>query len=727
MVNSILDEKKHLEETQIIIDNEIKAQINSEEKVKKDATKLSFEDRLRGTHLNLNAELYNIGDRINKLELSKKNPYFGRIDYKKSNENQASQIYIGKHSISHNNKHIVYDWRSPICGLYYDSEIGPVSYEAKTGTQFGELLLKRQIIIKDGKLISAVDSSFGTDDELLIPYLNENTDNKMKTIIASIQKEQNAIIRAKNDNMIIQGVAGSGKTSVALHRIAYLLYTMSDKLNSNNFLIIGPNDYFLNYISSVLPELDTTPIEQKTLLKIMNEYIDTNLTLNIEKLSSNKATQEMQKNISHFKSSSEYKELIEQYIRRCLSGNEIIKEDFKLDGKTVFSKEMIRDRLLDDNATHFDYDRTYRYLKKLFKEEKEKIYDSLNEEYRQMYTTLAKDNPLRKEYIRKSEELEKTVKKQGEKELDKYLKSIKKSCLHLYVEFISKLDTFDTSLSENEIKLLQKETLKNIRKKQISFEDITALIYTNYLFTNKKLNYNNIIIDEAQDYSEFTYQTLNNVFENAKFNIYGDIAQAIYPYRSIASWESLNQNAFENKCSILELSKSYRTTIEITENANNILKALNLNNATPVIRHGKNIKFIDTNCNHESKEEIINKWIKEGYQTIAIICKDEPEASKVQKELMNNGINSRYISNKDDKYIGNVFVLTVESSKGLEFDCTIINDASENIYNIDSNIDMHLLYVANTRALHEQVIMYSRNITKPFKQEINNKVLRKTK
>lgn len=727
-MSKILDEEnKYLDYVEKVIESELKKSFCDTEKLKNDSIKLSFEDRLRGTHFNLNSQLFNIGEKIDKLEKAKNCPYFGRINFQSLGSNKMLPIYIGKSAITDNNNLVVYDWRSSICSLYYDSEIGPVSYNSSSGIQNGNLLLKRQIIIKDGHLINVIDSNLVTDDELLLPYLNANVDNKMKTIISSIQKEQNFIIRLNNQDIIVQGVAGSGKSSVALHRIAYLIYAMKDQIKSNDFLVIGPNDYFLNYISSVLPELESKPVEQKTLLELMNDYLNTNLSLSEEVLL-NSPKQQMQKNISLFKGSFEYCNLLDVFFKRCIDGNEIVTDDFKIDGKVVFSANMIRERLFGDDKKHFYFDRTRKYYKALFKEKKEEIYTELNEEYRSVYINLPMDDPVRKEYVKKSTELKKQVKQQGAKLLDKYFKSINKSCLALYVSFISELDQVETSLNKEEMMMLQKDTLKSIRKKQIPSEDIPALLYLNYRLTNKKMDYKNIVIDEAQDYSIFTYYVLKKIFANAKFNIYGDLAQAIYPYKGIGSWEELNKCVFDNKCTLLELSKSYRTTTEITETANSVLNALGLHYANPVIRHGSEVDYSDINDNPEIKVNKIKEWIDLGYQKIAIICKNELESKEEQSKLLNMGINSQYISGKDEKFTNGVFVLSVASAKGLEFDCTIINNASANIYDINNDVDMHLLYVALTRALHEQIVIYDKNITKPLEDKIKkNKVLKKYK
>ncbi len=726
MEQILVTEKKYLDFVEKVIEEEIKKGLEKENAMKKESTSLSFEDRLRGTHFNLNSQLFNVGENIAQLERAKNSPYFGRIDYQNEFSQQPVPIYVGRTAISQGNTLVVYDWRSPICGLYYDSEIGPVSYSSPNGIQNGNLVLKRQILIKNAKLLNAVDSNLVTNDELLLPYLNVNADSRMKTIIASIQKEQNAIIRAENNNMIVQGVAGSGKTSVALHRIAYLMYNLGSSAKSNKFLVIGPNDYFLNYVSSVLPELETTPVEQKTLIELMNFYVGTDLTLEEEPVFTKRDKQELYRKISSFKGSSEYRHLLDKFIQNCLNGNGIVSDDFKIDDKVIFSREEIRRRLVGDVGRRFDYNSTYKYYKTLFREKKEDIYDALNEKYRSVYISLPKGDPKRNEYMQKSEELRKKVKDQGEKLLEKYFKSINKSCLSLYVSFISELSNSATSLLPDELRVLQKETLKSIRKKHLPFEDIPSLLYLNYCLTGKQLNYTNVVIDEAQDYGVFTFSVLRNIFRQAKFNIYGDIAQSIYPYRSVGSWDELNRVVFDNECQFLELSKSYRTTIEITEAANNILTTMGLSDAQPVIRHGTTVGYDDISADSKFKSKKINEWLDVGYQTIAVICKEDEEAQRVQKELADDGIISRYISKNDDQYTTGVFVLSVASAKGLEFDCTIINDASSTVYDANSDTDMHLLYVASTRALHEQVVLYNKDITKPFKGEVQKpKVLTK--
>ena len=278
--------------------------------------------------------------------------------------------------------------------------------------------------------------------------------------------------------------------------------------------------------------------------------------------------------------------------------------------------------------------------------------------------------------------------------------------------FISSLDEVNTGLSIDEVTWLQKKTLLSLRKKQVSFEDLPALMHINYVLGKNQIKYKHIVVDEAQDYGLFHFDVLKEITPcNSTYSIYGDLAQAIYSYRSIKSWDQLNEFIFDDKFQILNLNKSYRTTIEITNNANKVLNYMDLGSANPVIRHGSEVLYSDICDDVNYKINIVKEWIKKGYKTVAIICKTEEEAKKVNLELLNYGIDNKYISSKDDKYEGGVFVLTSVSAKGLEFDAVVINDASSNVYNCDSDVDMHLLYVACTRALHEQVILYNGELT----------------
>lgn len=660
--------------------------------------------------------------RLRRLELVENNPYFGRIDFSSDDNHHLDKVYIGKTNISGGfNKQAVTDWRTPICSLYYESDVGNASYEAPSGKITGDLQLKRQIIIKNGKLIDVLDTNTVSNDELLQPYLSINADNKMKTIIASIQKEQNRIIRRPiTDNIIVQGVAGSGKTSVAMHRIAYLIYSLNESVKSNNFLVIGPNKCFLDYISSILPELETEPVEQNTYLDLVNYFLNDKISLKDDLVIDNKLKNNEQiKKIQYYKSSLEYKNSLSKFMDFYLESG-IVSEGIKISDEEIYSVDEIKSRLFSSINSKPNFKKTADYFVNDFKYNMEQIYTKLNERYRICYLNLPKDDPKRIEAIEKSSELSNLIKKKGVQIIRDYFKKINIKTLDIYKLFVDNIKQFDDNLNSDEILELQNYTLRSAKQKKLSFDDLPALLYIDTILNGGNLQYKHVIIDEAQDYGLFHFDALKQKFPNSTFSVFGDLAQSIYSYRSIDNWESVISSIFEDKCYLLNLNKSYRTTIEITNNANKVLNQMNLSEAEPVIRHGAEITFSKDNskdCGYKINR--IKEWLEKGYKTIAIICKNDKEALSVYKTLISKGIDVKHITSKENDYSGGLVVLTSALSKGLEFDAVMINDASDNIYSSSSITDMHLLYVACTRPLHELNVIYTKNITDVFNNYSN--------
>jgi len=658
--------------------------------------------------------------KLRKLELSEKKPYFGRIDFLSDGSNNVAKIYIGKTTIhGKNNEIVTTDWRTPICSLYYDSDLGRASYEAPSGLVHGDLKLKRQIVIENGELVDVLDTSLVSNDELLQPYLSVNADNKMKTIIASIQKEQNEIIRRPiSENIIVQGVAGSGKTSVALHRIAYLVFNLEKKINSSQFLVIGPNQYFLNYISSILPELETEPVEQQTYMNLINELTNEKLTLDTQNTLFNQTKEkEEYKKIQAFKTSLEYKKTLDYFMQDYLSKG-IVLEGFKIDGEEIYSADEIKRNLFSGINSFPNFESACRYFVGNFRNYTDEIYSKLNQKYREIYTSnLSKDDPVRKEAVAKSTALNNLVKNDGVKLLRNYFKKLQLGPLNTYKLFIANLGSYTSELTDTELLKLQKSTLQTLKKRKVTFEDLPSLLHINNLLCGCNQKYNHIVIDEAQDYGLFHFDALKETFPSSTFSIYGDLAQSIYSYRGIKDWESVASEIFGNNCSILNLNKSYRTTIEITNNANKVLRQMDLTEAEPVIRHGGEISFEDFAKSDDYKIAKINDWLNKGYQTIAVICKTDKEAENTYNSLSKYGIDITHIKASDVDYNGGVFVLTSALSKGLEFDAVIINDASNKVYDENNMDDMHLLYVTETRALHELDVLYDKTLCPVFSNE----------
>ena len=630
-------------------------------------------------------------EKIRLMEKSLNKPYFARLDFKRDGESDIEELYIGKVGvIDEKNNNIIIDWRAPVSSMYYDSNIGDASYKAPEGICTGKLLLKRQYEIENKQLKSYQDVDTVSNDELLKPYLEASVDNRLKNIVSTIQHEQNRIIREPvNKNLIIQGVAGSGKTTVALHRIAYLVYNNRENIKPEQYLIIGPNKFFVNYISGVLPDLDVEDVKQLTYDELCSEILQENITLideDVKLLKSIKNEKEL--TYQKIKVSMQFKKALDKYIK------EIKESIIPIYGVRINEKEIISNEFI------------------------KQIYNSFEEldEYDNIKTRLMRTNLFFEKYI--DENIEQ-YREYSEKELKKALKTYFNKLIpkipKIYQNFLSNLDKY-LEISED-IKEQVKINIINLKNKKFEFEDLSSLIYL-----KAKINgideygkYKQIVIDEAQDYGEFTFFSLKFILKNAAFSIFGDLAQSIYQYRSIENWESVLNNTFRNQGDIQYLLKSYRTTTEIMDSANNITKYIKLNTAKPVIRHGKKVSFIKYKEKNEQIsliKRILEQYKTQNYKTIAIICKNEEEAQELYIKLEMNDIKN--ITLNDTEYNGGICIITSYLAKGLEFDGVIISNSGEEEYDSNKMIDMKLLYVAMTRPLHELTILYKNDITKPL-------------
>lgn len=574
--------------------------------------------------------------------------------------------------------------------MYYDSNIGDASYKAPEGICTGKLLLKRQYEIENKQLKSYQDVDTVSNDELLKPYLEASVDNRLKNIVSTIQHEQNRIIREPvNKNLIIQGVAGSGKTTVALHRIAYLVYNNRENIKPEQYLIIGPNKFFVNYISGVLPDLDVEDVKQLTYDELCSEILQENITLideDIKLLKSIKNEKEL--TYQKIKVSMQFKKALDKYIK------EIKESTIPIYGVRINEKEIISNEFI------------------------KQIYNSFEEldEYDNIKTRLMRTNLFFEKYIDENiEQYREYSDKELKKALKTYFNKLIPKITKIYQNFLSNLDKY-LEISED-IKEQVKINIINLKNKKFEFEDLSSLIYL-----KAKMNgideygkYKQIVIDEAQDYGEFTFFSLKFILKNAAFSIFGDLAQSIYQYRSIENWESVLNNTFRYQGEIQYLLKSYRTTTEIMDSANNITKYIKLNTAKPVIRHGKKVSFIKYKEKNEQIsliKRILEQYKTQNYKTIAIICKNEEEAQELYIKLEMNDIKN--ITLNDTEYNGGICIITSYLAKGLEFDGVIISNSGEEEYNSNKIIDMKLLYVAMTRPLHELTILYKNDITKPL-------------
>ena len=648
--------------------------------------------------------------KIANIQKIKEKPYFARIDFKEDKKSTKDKLYIGKIGVTDlDGKVVVTDWRAPVSTLYYDSNLGQVEYDAPYGKIHGELSLKRQIIIQNRKIESIFDVDSVSDDELLKPYLGASADSRLKNIVASIQGEQNEIIRKNIEkNLIVQGVAGSGKTTVALHRIAYLMYNNSEKYKANQFMVIGPNKFFINYISNVLPDLDASNAVQLTYEELASNFIG-------EKISYEDSTKKLNDIIDgrdtisnvKYKTTLEYKDLLDNYLKQI--EYDIIPDDgLVINGICVLSKDEI---LAVYNQTQGEsikqrLDIISRRIANNIKNDDD-IYSRVKSQMDALELSQT-DVEERRKIIKKELDMLKDLNNTGfEKQLKKLLDISNLKVIPIYLNFVESVDNIP--------QIIRDTTIKSLKSRVIENEDIAPIMYIKLKYFGNE-DYKNIkcvVVDEAQDFGVFSYYILRNVLNQANFSIFGDLAQGIYSYRAIDKWEDIQNKIFEDS-EYLNLRKSYRTSIEIMSEANKISSAINLGEAKPVIREaGPVIKTkVDVKNKNEYIKNKVQEYLNNGYKSIAIVYKNQTEMAKISKLLKENNIENEIIYKDQEKYNGGVCILTSYLSKGLEFDVVIVADADESNYDSDNVLDMKLLYVAMTRALHKLELIYTDKICK---------------
>ncbi|MCC0635886.1 MULTISPECIES: RNA polymerase recycling motor HelD [unclassified Clostridioides] len=658
-----------------------------------------------------------------KYEKMIESPYFGRIDFTEDNEVDTQKCYIGlSNLIDDDYDFLVYDWRAPISSMFYDYEIGQASYDCPEGLISGEITKKRQYKIKDRKIEYMFDSNLNIDDDVLQELLGKNSDEKMKTIVTTIQREQNQVIRNEDyKNLIVQGAAGSGKTSIALHRIAYLLYRHKDKITSKNIIIFSPNNIFNDYISNVLPQLGEDNICQTTFKDYMHQELGNDFKKEspsemMEYIFDNNQKITYRDRIENieFKTSSEFVDILKKYITHLETEDRCF-EDIIVRGKLIISSKDLQDLFSND------------YSNLPIKRRLEKIKSRimfLIEPYEKIWVDeIFKELEESGDYIEKEEMIEKStlIVKENLKEIySKVLKMTELDLIDTYKNLFENLELFldktNIEYDKNLIDNIRTYTMDNLSVKSLYYEDQVALLYLKGVLggipNTSQIKY--VIIDEAQDYSPLQYEIFYKLFNSANMTILGDINQSINPFMNVGDYNNIH-DILKNDTCIINLSKTYRSTMEITRFSRKLLTEYI--NDEYVERHGdepKIIGFKDKNQLNKKLIEDIKSYKKKNYNSVGIITKTVREAREVYEFLKENDVDVQCITKDDDEYISGVLIMPSYLSKGLEFDVVIIYNASNKNYNNED--ERLLLYTCCTRALHVLNIYYLDEISSLLKQ-----------
>lgn len=591
-------------------------------------------------------------------------PYFGRIDFLEKKENsKVMPIYIGIHTFydPESRATLIHDWRAPVSSMFYDHELGEAGYRSPSGEIKGVISLKRQYRIRGGKMEFMIESALTVHDDILQKELSSNADDKMKNIVATIQREQNQIIRNEDiRTLIIQGVAGSGKTSIALHRIAYLLYTFRDSISSKDILIISPNKVFSDYISNVLPELGEETVPETSMEQILSGVLEhkykyqTYFGLVNELLE--KPSSSLIDRIA-YKASFGFISELDKFILH-IENTYFKAADVKLTKYITIPAPFIEEQYLRFN----------RYpIRRRFDAMADYMLDMLKIQYTFTVTTTGR-NLLKKE-IR--------------------LMFAGNNDIQVYKDF------FKWTNNPGMFKMRKGHTLE--------YSDLAPLAYLHLALEgngNQPFGVKHLLIDEMQDYSPIQYKVIQKLFPCRK-TVLGDAGQSVNPYGSSTA-ETIQKSLTASE--IMKLCKSYRSTFEITDFAQKIHPNAELE---PVARHGEKPQILQFGSAVEELSGImglISTYRKSGYKSLGIICKTEQQARKMADMLKSYANDISFLSSQSSAFVQGIVITSAHMAKGLEFDEVIIPQTDERNYR--SEIDKSMLYVAVTRAMHRLTLTF---------------------
>lgn len=652
------------------------------------------------------------------LERIIKTPYFARIDFMFDDEDEFEKIYIGVSSLIDDNSHemYVYDWRSPIASIFYRFGLGKAYYDAPAGRITGEVNLKRQYEIKNGKLEYFFDADIEIIDEFLRKLLSQNASSKMKSIVETIQREQDIIIRdMEKDLIMVQGVAGSGKTSVALHRAAYLMYQgLSSGLASSNIVIISPNTLFERYISNVLPELgennvNSLKFEDIIYIATQNEKIQTRNQLLESLLSTDyRDSRSIIKSSRDFKGSSQFVEILKRFIKD-LPNKWIDFKDVYYDGKIIAKRELLKTKILNEkNVSLLSYRliNLERYIFELVHEDRKNRINKLK-------SFVVKNN----NHIFEIEEAARMLSIYESTNLIKKIRQFTQlNIFNLYKKlFLNKKYFYKLAkgveLPDSIDKIID-FTNENLCKDFLSYDDALALTFL-YLKIYDCTDFSyirQVVVDEAQDYYPIHYEIMNLLFpKSTRYTVLGDINQTICKQENLSLYEQISIILNKKNSSLITMEKSFRCTNEILEYSTKFLdNDFKINSFS---RNGDVPMVYTAHSPNELDNMLISEIItcrEKNYQSIALICKTEEDSHSLYDRLKDK-VNIK-LMNEQKEDINGAFIIPLYLSKGLEFDAVIICNVDDEHYR--DHDDKKLLYIASTRALHRLNLFYTGKASK---------------
>ncbi len=656
-------------------------------------------------------------EKLKRLEKIYSSPYFGRVDFCEDGLSNTEEIYIGIFGLCNEEtgETIVYDWRAPICSIFYDYEPGDAKYRTEKGEVKGVITLKRQYKILNGKHEYMFDTNLIVRDETLQEILSKTRDGRMKNIVNTIQREQNKAIRDNTHSLlVVEGPAGSGKTSIALHRAAFLLYQYRNTLKPEDILIFSPNEVFSDYISNVLPELGEENIQQTSFIKYAEKYLNKfgnieDFGRQMEYLLSNmrKTGYAIRGKGIEYKTSKPFFQVVNNYI--CFLENE---------GQLSFGDLIYREQLIasekEISELFFDKFKYLPYYKRLDKIKRRLLYLLDPHRIKRLHDIEEELNKNTEHIFVSNEELQEESLKVLNKEMTEIYNTVNRWTYYNLFDLYLKLFTDDTlfnmlsagTIIPENISFIREQTEIGLEQKKIGYEDIGPLLYLKSKLEgfSHTIKPKHIILDEAQDYSIFQYNVIKDLFPESKLTILGDQNQSIHPYMSFNSLKDLTLTI--GKPAHIQLTKTYRSTEEITQFSKALLS--NQHTFETVRKPGIKPKIIKLPAGKELIDRIAKDIIhlEKSCKSIAIVGRTFKESEEIHKAFK-----GKYplISEDEKIFTRGIIVIPSYLIKGLEFDAVIIYNAGNGNYSHKN--ERYLLFTVCTRALHILHIYYSENLS----------------
>lgn len=717
-------EQQHLTETLAIISSEIqKLEAETHVGAEEDRTVVVPQGLDSDEQVAMNLLRAKV-DMLHSLARSRRQAYFARLDFTPAGQPPQTH-YIGRWGVLKTPELdvAVVDWRSPVANLYYSGQAGPMDYTAPDGRVTGELTLKRMLTVRGPRLEGVFDSGVAGQDAYLQSVLGTVTSDRLREIVTTIQSEQNLVIRhPHNRHMIVQGVAGSGKTTIALHRIAYLLYAQRGKLEPEQMMILAPNPLFLSYISQVLPDLGVERVRQTTFAQLILGWMGKHApklaaARRMEgKLTATAAQREQMGCILRRKGSLAMKQQLEAYLDQ-LQYTMLPKEDLTFGGMLLISRHDLHELFLKQLKPWPLADRVVKArqvvkgrLDRLCADMKQRMRDMAASRLDTLLSSMP-DSPERRARVSKllgsrEERLQ---------EIDARAKQYLKDFPALFTQ-LTLLGVYRDYLLAHESPQLQAATLPYLDKNRVQQEDLAALCtIANALYGLPRDTVRQLVMDECQDFSPYQLALLSQRYPGVTFTLVGDLMQGIHADEGIASYDEWLLPVLDGKADVHTLLTSYRSTAEIITLAGQVTMRHPIPGQQPpkpVLRHGPAPKLAcfgsDQHRLHAMLEQI-TAWQAQGYHTIALIETTEAAAQRLLKALP-AALDAHLLTETDTQYSGGVLVLSAAMVKGLEFDCVLICNASVSQLP-DDPIWCRLLYVMCTRPLHELTIFSTGPLT----------------